>query len=174
MGTIGRALAVAFVLLRVAAAQTSEDALRSKIAGVRYPPLAEQARIQGDVRVNVKSGIVTLELGHPLFAQIAIDNAKTLGSILRETDLAVTYHFVLDTPATSVPTSVTLKRGNALERAVLRMFGLKTEKVAVEYRCEAGVPLPNDLSVAGPVIEIWIHGREHCLETQNATVAARD
>lgn len=168
---ITRTLIVAFVLLGVAAAQSSEDALRLKIESVHYPPLAEAARIQGDVRLNVKSGIVTLEAGHPLLAQTAIENAKTFGSVQGETNIEVTYHFVIDTPATSVPTPITVKRGDAFDRAVLRIFRLKTEKVTIEYRCEESVAPPNDLKESGAVIEIWIHGREHCIETEAGTVA---
>lgn len=166
-------LAVALVLFGVADAQTPEDALTSKIASVRYPPLAETARIQGDVRLTVKSGAVTLLSGHALLASAAVENTKTFAPIQGATNAAVTYHFVIDTPFTSVPTSVTVKRGNAVERAVLWMFGRKTEKAATEYRCEEGTPPPSDVKIVDSVIEIWIHGREHCLETEAATIAAR-
>jgi len=43
-----RPLIIALVLVGAASAQTTEDALRSRIAGVRYSPLAEAARVQGD------------------------------------------------------------------------------------------------------------------------------
>ncbi len=175
MGVVGfpGVLAVALVLFGVADAQTPEDALTSKIASVRYPPLAETARIQGDVRLTVKSGAVTLLSGHPLLAPVAVENAKTSAPIQGEKNVEVTYHFVIDTPFTSVPTSVTVKRGNAVERAVLWMFGRKTEKVAIEYLCEVGIPPPNNFKIADAVIEIWIHGREHCLETEVAMIAAK-
>jgi hypothetical protein len=110
-----------------ASAQTPEDRLRSKIEAVHYAPLAEQARIQGDVHLNVKSGMVTLLSGHPILAPIAVESAKACGSIQGKTDLGMTYHFVLVDTATNVP--ITVPRGNAFERAVLRMFGLKTVKV---------------------------------------------
>lgn len=175
MGIIGfpRTFIVAFVLPGVAVAQSSEDALRSKIAVVHYPPLAEAARIQGDVRLNVKSGMVTLVAGHPLLAQTAIENAKGFAPMQGEMNLEVTYHFVIDTPSTTMPTSVTVKRGDAFERAVLRMFGLKTEKTTVEYRCEERVPPPNDLKVSGAIIEVWIHGRIRCIETEAETLTAK-
>lgn len=168
-----RALTVALVLLGSVAAQTPEDALKSKIAGVHYPLLAESARIQGDVRLNLKSGAVSLLSGHPMLAQIAVESAKAFESIQGETNLDVTYHFVIDTPFNSVRTSKTVKRGNAFERAVLRMFGLNTEKVTVVYDCERAVPPPSDLKITGAVIEIWVHGREVCLETEAATVVAK-
>jgi len=51
-------IAVAVFLISVGLAQTREDALRSMITAVPYPPLANQARIQGDVHVKVSSGNV--------------------------------------------------------------------------------------------------------------------
>jgi hypothetical protein len=120
------ALAVKFLVVGAALAQTPEDVLRSQIATARYAPLAEQARIQGDVHLKLNSGVVTVLSGHPLLAPIAVDSAKTFGPVQGRTELDVMYHFVL--VDTSVPTSTIVKRGNALERAVLRMFGLKTEK----------------------------------------------
>src|SRR5437879_1062439 len=110
---------VALVLAGAASAQTPEDGLRSEIKAVHYAPLAEQARIQGDVRLRVKSGAVTLLSGHPLLAPLAVWSAKRFGSFQGETDADVTYHFVLvDIDATNVP--VTVPRGNAFERVVLR------------------------------------------------------
>ena len=59
-----RPFVVALVLVGAASAQTTEDGLRSEIKAVCYAPLAEQAQIQGDVHLNVKSGVVTLLSGH--------------------------------------------------------------------------------------------------------------
>jgi hypothetical protein len=168
-----RTLTVALVLVRAAAGQTPEEALRSTIAGVHYPVLAEQAYIQGDVHLGINSGVVTVLSGNPLLAQISVDNAKAFGSLFGEKSLDVTYHFVLIDAATNVPTSVTAKRGDAFERAILRMFGRKTEKVTVEYRCVEGVAPPNDLKIAGAVVEIWIHGKARCFETEAETLAAK-
>ena len=115
--------------------------------------------------------MVTLLSGHPILAQIGVESAKAFGSIQSETNLDVTYHFVLVDTATSVPTSMTVPRGNVFERAVLRMFGFKTEKVVIEYRCQEGVPPANDLKIAGAAIEIWVYGRTRCLQTEAAFVA---
>ncbi len=123
------------------------------------------ARIHGDVRLEANSGVVTLVSGHPLLAPLAIDNAKTLGSIQGQTKLDMTYHFVLvDTNLYNVPTSTTVKRGNALERAMLRALGFKTEKVVQSVRCEQGVAPASDIKIGGAVIEIWVYGRTFCLE----------
>ena len=159
---------VALVLVGAASAQTAEDGLRSEIKAVRYARLAEQARIQGDVHLNVKSGVVTLLSGHPLLARIAVESAKAFGSIQGKTNLDMTFHFVLVDTATGVP--VTVPRGNAFGRAVLRMFGLRT--VRVVYRCQEGAPPANDLKIGGAVIEIWIFGTTHCLTTEAATLVA--
>jgi hypothetical protein len=143
--------------------------LKSQIATARYAPLAEAARIQGGVHLKLNSGVVTVLSGHPLLAPIAVESAKAFGPVQGRTELDVTYHFVL--VDTSVRTSTIVKRGNSLERAVLRMFGLKTEKVV--YGCQEGIPPANDVKLAVPFIEIWIYGGTHCLQTQAATLVAR-
>lgn len=163
-----RTFIVVLVLVGAVSGQTPEDGLRSKIRAIHYAPLAEAARIQGDVHLNVNSGVVTLLSGNLLLAQIGVESAKAFGSIQGETNLDVTYHFVLVDIAAGVPTSMTVPRGNVFERAVLRMFGFKTEKVVIEYRCQEGVPPANDLKIAGAVIEIWIYGRSRCIETEAA------
>ena len=103
----------------------------------------------------------------------AVENAKAFGPIQGRTELDVKYHFVLVDTTSSVLTSRTVKRGNALERAVLRMFGIKTEKVVLDYRCQEDVPQANDVRLAGAVIEVRIYGRTRCLQTQAATLTAR-
>jgi hypothetical protein len=163
---------VALVLLGTASAQISEDALKSKIIGVHYSPLAEQAQIQGNVHLTFKAGAVTVLSGHPLLAETAVQSTKALAAIQTETSLDLTYHFVLVDNATSVPTSMTVPRGNAFERAVLRFIGLRTEKVIVYDRCQKGVPPPNDLKIVGAGIEIWIYGVIGCLNTDAATLSA--
>ena len=162
--------AVASVLVVAVSAQTLVDELRSKISAVHYNQLAEQARIQGDVHLSVKSGSVTLLSGHPLLAPVAVESAKALGSIQGKTEVELTYHFVFADTTTSVPASVTVPRGNAFERGVLRVFGLTTVKVVLDNRCQEGLPPANDLKITGGVLEIWIFGRTHCLQTEVATV----
>lgn len=167
-----RPFVIALILVGAASAQTPEDGLRSKIKSVHYAPLAEQARIQGDVHLNVKSGVVTLLAGHPLLAPIAVESAKAVGSIQGETDLEMIYHFVLVDTNTSVQ-SITVPRGNAFERAVLRLFGRKTVKVDLDYQCQEGAPPASDLKIVGAVIEVWIFGRTRCVQTNAATLVAK-
>jgi hypothetical protein len=168
----GRTFIVAFLLVGSTFAQTTENRLRSTVIAVRYPPLAEAARIQGDVRLSVKPGAVTIVSGNPLLAQTAVQSAKALGSISGTADLDVVYHFVLVDTTTSVPTSIAVKRGDAFERAILRIFGLKTEKVVVVNQCQEGVAPPNDFKLAGQVPEVWIYGTIRCLETEASTLVA--
>jgi hypothetical protein len=162
-----KACTIGCLLVGAALAQT-EDRLRSKIATVYYPPLAELARIQGNVCIKVNSDVVTLVSGHPLLAPMATENAKTFGSFQGQANLDVTYHFVLVDTVTSVPTSTTVKE----EMAVLRVFRFKTEKVVHTYRCEEGVTPANDIKNDGAVIEIWIYGRTRCLQTDTAGLVA--
>ena len=51
---------VSCLLVGVACAQIPEDVLKSKLTSVRYAPLAEQARIQGNVRLNLNAGVITV------------------------------------------------------------------------------------------------------------------
>jgi hypothetical protein len=68
--------------------------LASKIEAVRFPPLARQARIQGDVRLHSgPEGIMPVN-GHPLLAPFALDNLKELGK-LSDAEIEAVYHFVL-------------------------------------------------------------------------------
>lgn len=164
---------VACLLAGGAFGQSAEDGLRSKITSVRFPPLSKQARIQGDVHLYVNSGEVTLLSGHPLLAPAAVASAKAFGSILGSTDTNVTYHFVLVDTAKQVPTRVTVKRGNALERAIFRMFGLKTEKVALYHLCQVGNPPANDLKFSDTTIEIWIYGGIGCPQFNSTILVAR-
>jgi hypothetical protein len=168
-----RTFALAMLFAGAAFAQTPVGELRSKLASIRYAPLAEAARVQGDVHLRIDSGVVTLLSGPPLLAQTAIESAKAFGSIQSGVDIDLTYHFVLAVSASSVPTLVTVKRGNAFGRAMLRMFGIKTEKVVVDYRCEEVTPPANDLKISGLTVEIWIYGRTRCLMTAAATLIAR-
>jgi hypothetical protein len=170
---LSRTSVVACLLVGAAFAQTAEDVLKSKLTSVNYPPLAEMARIQGDVRLNLSGGVITVVSGHPLLAPIAVANAKAFGSVQSQTDVDVTYHFVFVDTTTSVPIVTTIKRGNAFERAILHVFGRKTEKVVHGYQCESGVAPANDVRVNGAAIEIWIYGRTFCLMPQAAMLAAR-
>jgi hypothetical protein len=127
-----RTFALGVLLIGTAFAQTPTDELRSRIGNVYYPPLAKAARIQGDVRLHLNSGEVTILSGPPLLVRTAVESAKAFASILGEGDVDVTYHFVFAGGGTiSVLTPVTVKRGNAFGRVVLRTFGLKTEKVVL-------------------------------------------
>jgi hypothetical protein len=111
MVQLPRIFIVALVLLGTASAQISEDALKSRIMGVRYPLLAEQAQIQGDVQLALNAGEVSLLSGHPLLTQTAIESAKAFASIENKTSLDLTYHFVIVDTAKSVQTSITVPEG---------------------------------------------------------------
>ena len=112
-------------LLVLAALAQTEGGLRARVATVRYPPLAEQARIQGDVRLEVNSGVVTFLSGHPLLAPLAINNAKTLGSLQGQTKLDLTYHFVIVDTVDSVPTSTTVKERKCVRKSRIASVGIQ-------------------------------------------------
>lgn len=146
-------------------AQTAEDPLKSTLMSIHYSPLAEQARIHGDVRLNLNSGLIEVVFGHPLLVATAVANAEALGSIQHQMNLEVTYHFVFADTVKSVPTVTTVKRGNAFHRAILGLFGRKTKKVIHGFRCEEGVAPANEVKVNGAIVEVWVYGRTYCIET---------
>ena len=98
-----------YLLVGAAFGQTAEDGLRSKVMSVHYASLAEHARIQGDVRLSVNSGVVTLVSGHPLLVPVAVASARAFGSIQSQTNVDVMYHFILVDTVKSVPTVTAVK-----------------------------------------------------------------
>ena len=73
----------------------------------------------------------------------------------------------------NVPTLTRVKRGNALERAILGVCGFKTEKVVHSYECREGPAPASEVQVDGAAIEIRVYGRSYCLQTDAATLVAR-
>ena len=163
---------VALLVIQSAPAQTPGSELKSKITNLRYPPIAESARIHGDVRINIAAGLVKVLSGHPLLAPIALASANLFGSIQHQSDVDLVYHFVL-VDTINVPTRITVKKGNGFERAILRMFGFKTEKVVLANLCQEGDLPASDLRISGTTIEIWIYGRTRCVQTQATELLAR-
>lgn len=99
-----------FVFLQIAVAQTlsSTEAPQTqvalvKLAPLRYPPLSRQARIAGDVRVNVHvrpdGTVASAEAlsGHPMLAPAAVENARQsqyeCHGCTGETEYVLTYTF---------------------------------------------------------------------------------
>jgi TonB family protein len=99
-----------FPFLQIAVAQTvsSTEAPQAqvalvKLAPLRYPPLPLQARITGDVRVNVHvrpdGGVASAEAlsGHPMLAPAAVENARQsqyqCNGCTGETEYVLTYTF---------------------------------------------------------------------------------
>ncbi len=153
----------ALLIAGAAFAQSPDDDLRSKIASVRYPPLAEAARVRGDVHLKVSDGAVTFLDGHPLLAPTSVEATKSFAPLLGSANIDVTYHFAF----VSVSRPITVKRGDAFGRAILRLLGLKTEKVA--YTCDNGVAPESSLKDSGTTVEIWVYGRDRCVETEYST-----
>lgn len=85
--------------------QPQNPVLLVKLSPLRYPALARQARITGDVRVNVHvrpdGGVASAEAlsGHPLLKSGAVENARQsqyqCNGCPGETDYVLTYTFGL-------------------------------------------------------------------------------
>jgi hypothetical protein len=88
-----------------------------------YPPLAHQANIYGEVRIAVMvypdgKTEATVESGHPMLKQVALDSAKQSGFECRQCEAAVSYQLVYSfrlvqgsdcCSAISVPTRVAVE-----------------------------------------------------------------
>lgn len=138
-----------------------------------YPRLAKSAKIAGDVRLTKSFGAVTIVSGHPLLAQMILENAKELSAHFPQTDLNLTYHFILLDNTVDVPSSEIVKI-HGPKRFVRRVLGLKTEKVRTIYECREGPdPPPNRIKLVGDNVDIWIFGKTLCLVTNYSTRIAR-
>jgi hypothetical protein len=168
-----RAFIIALLNVGLVLAQDRQPSLTSAIADVRYPPLAEAARVQGDVYLSVRAGTVSVKSGSPLLVRTAVESAKALIPVLGEADVTLKFHFAIVDDTTIVSTPMIVKKGDAFDRAILRIFGLKTERVVIDSRCEDSARRPNELKIAGTMIEIRVYGRSHCVQTQMGTLIAR-
>jgi len=169
--TCAKTFLIGCLLASTTSAQT-EDSLRSRIAKTRYPPLAEWAGIQGDVRISVSAGSIELVSGHPLLAPLATGNAQTFDALNGHAKLDMTYHFVA-VNAQIVPKSTTVKIGNSCARAVLRMLGFKPERVVHTYECVEGVAPANEVKIDGAVVEVWVYGKVRCAQTNRAEPSSK-
>jgi len=148
--------------------------MKSRIEAVHYVPLAEMARVQGDVRISHHSDSLTVVSGPPLLVPLARQTTASIVLLMGLEDSEFTYHFVLtDSGTTTVVNSRIIKRGNAFERVILRALGLKAEKTVTEYECREGEAPPSDFRINGASIEIWIYGRVRCIMTNSSTLVAR-
>jgi hypothetical protein len=78
-----------------ALAQSEEPKIAVNLDGFRYPPIARQARIQGNVVIRVRaSGRELISSAYPFLTPAAEDNLKTwMLPPLATGNYLVTYHF---------------------------------------------------------------------------------
>jgi hypothetical protein len=96
---ISKAIAGLLLFACGAFAQGVEPQMVVNLDGFRYPPIAKQARVHGDVvfRVN-QNGRTLVSSGNPLLTPAVADNLRTWTLPPRATgDYIVTFHFkILD------------------------------------------------------------------------------
>jgi hypothetical protein len=153
-------------------AQNSQDDLASKVLAVKYSALAAAARIQGDVRLNVTSEQANLIDGPPLLRDATLQIARALISTGNRDVTQVTVHFALVSTVTRPHTEI-VKKGDAFDRVILRLLGMKTEKTITEDSCEPAATPPNEIKVAGAAAEVWIYGAVQCLAIQAGYLLAQ-
>jgi hypothetical protein len=120
-----------------ALAQSEEPKIAVNLDGFRYPPIARQARIQGNVVLRVRAGRREIfSSANPLLTPVAEDNLKTwMLPPLATGNYLVTYHFSI-LPAGTKPETVPI--GNSFDRFFLRLVHAKTVKVVQRCYNETG------------------------------------
>jgi hypothetical protein len=161
-------LVLALLISRIDSAQAAS--LKMKVEGIRYPSLADQARIQGEVEFYVKEGKIDVVHGHPLLAPAAELNLRNLEPYL-PTNVHAIYIFKLS-PQPKVEI-IRVPKGDRFERAILRLLHLDTEKAVMTYHCEPkqGDPSIYELDEKTGELRIRVFGGVHCLmdSTQKAS-----
>ena len=107
-----------------------DAAMIASVERLRYQPLAEQARVQGDVHLRGGLDGITVLSGHPLLVAGARENFIQLAKIAGH-DIVAVYHFTLAEPV-SRNVTVTEKKGDAFDRLILRALRLKTKRTILE------------------------------------------
>lgn len=139
---------------------------------VRYPPLARQARIQGDVRLRSGPDGIGLVSGHPLLAPRALENFKEVTADL-QAEIEGVYHFVLVNDTEVRFTKTTVKKGNRFTRLILRAFAMKTENIVESRECSENPERPmNRIDVTENRIEVWIYASHACVQVSASQIAS--
>ncbi len=157
-----------------ALAQGEEQKIVVNLEGLRYPPLARQARIQGNVVFRVSaSGRELVSSAKPLLTPAAEDNFKTwMLPPLATGNYLVTYHFVLEVDVDVPPKYQTVPIGNGFSRFFRHLIGAPTTKtkilcyiprdpnpIAPSFTIETGADTKIDVFAGAPSV---------CLETVGA------
>jgi hypothetical protein len=156
-------------------AQSEEPKVVVNLDGLRYPPIAREARIQGSVVFQVSAkGRELVSSANPLLTPAAEDNLKTwILPPLAAGNYLITYHFVLDESAP--PKQKTVPIGSGFSRFFRRLVGAPTTKVvdtcygpgdpnpiAPSYTIETGAETKINVIAGAPSV---------CLNTQVAAVS---
>ena len=138
-------------LLALAAIAPAQD-------GIRYPPLAKQARIQGDVVISHG----TVVSGHPILVPAALQGLPSLG--LAHGDENVVFHFVVRDAGFWLRPQV-VRSGSAFERFIWRLLGTKTG-YTIEYEVYGcgGPSGPSYVDYSGAQIEVWVYAPTTCVQ----------
>jgi len=165
------ALAVAFG----AFAQSEEPRLVVNLDGLRYPPIARQARIRGDVAFEVSAlGRKLMSESSLLLSRPAQENLATWTLPPLETGrYLISYHF--DFVEEGGMRQVTVPIGNKFERIFRRLFRAPTTRIV--SRCYDGRdadPPPRYTAVQdGDVkIDVFVGSVAGCLQTEEASQVA--
>lgn len=143
--------------------QEFPDSWLARAASVRYPPLAEAVRLQGEVRLQLTPDGPQIMSGPPLLLGTVSKHARALGLPENQTQLNLVYRFVFIENAISVQNSVTVERTNPLFRVVLKALGIRTTKTVLQSACQEVPAPPSRVTASSHDVEIEVYGQERCL-----------
>ena len=150
------------IFASVATAQ-EERPIEQRLAALYYPKLPRMARVQGDVRVAIESGVPRFVSGPPLLSgPESLGNAKAVAAGMEPAELVLHYKLI-DVTFTQEWIE---PRGDTFERFLLRLFHISTSHVVKGTHCVESQEIvpPNRADFTRNPIEAWIYGKAVCIE----------
>lgn len=145
----------------------------SMVEKMEYPPLAYWNKVAGDVRLEWSGDNITVTRGHPLLKDFAVQYLRRIKKAIGEEGVAI-FHFILEESESKTVKTTTLK-GDRLDRAVLKLLRLPTQKVVESVVCEDQEKKVNtvDLSKRYVSVRVWVIESMPCPRTLPANLASR-
>jgi hypothetical protein len=161
------------VLALTATAQDVPAGVQYDLTGLTYPRIAQLARVQGIVRLelipNETGHEVKLISGNPLLVREPSDNLAKW-----HTRQPVTVNYVFKFVDLE-PVKVRVPKGNAFDRVWLRIFHLPTytEKPRCQDSFIASINGPTMVQQSPLILEIEVTAPTRCIQTETSLVASR-
>jgi hypothetical protein len=159
-----------FISWFAALSANAQSELSPDLTGLRYPPLANAARIEGSVEFLRGSGDFKPVSGHPMLIASARSNLERWkNSLSKDIPVSVTYRYHLLEPRI-VEEKVPI--GNSVERFFLRIL-LRPTNRKVSGCAQPVDPAPRfqiTRDAGRDIIEIIVEAEKRCVQTNTSVV----